>query len=115
MQKKALLVEKAKGMSKRSTRSDNRVTTATVRVRILVATDRKGRWLAYGFPEACHDTEMAKQAMALDNLESGEIYHWVEADVPLPAETGPAIEGTVQDVENGLRELTAERDSSRQS
>lgn len=69
----------------------------TVRVRILVAVDRRGKWLAYGWGPSSEqlDAERIKEAMALDDIEDGEIYHWVEADVPLPAEAGPAIEGVV--------------------
>lgn len=28
-------------------------------------------------------------------IEDGAVFHWVEADVPPPAEAGPAIEGAV--------------------
>jgi hypothetical protein len=62
----------------------------TVRVRILVAVDCKGKWIACGSSD-----HSAKEIIFIDNLEDGEIYHWVEADVPLPAEAGPAIEGIV--------------------
>lgn len=65
--------------------------TPTVRVRVLVAVDRRGKWAACGASD--HD---AKEIIYIDDLEDGEIYHWVEADVPLPAEAGPAIEGSVQ-------------------
>jgi hypothetical protein len=67
----------------------------TVRVRILVATDRKGQWLAYGWNGGT-DMERVREAMPLDDIDLGEIYHWIEADVPLPAEDGPTIEGVVE-------------------
>jgi len=62
----------------------------TVRVRILVAVDRNGKWAACGY-----SWSDAKESIFIDDLEDGEVYHWVEADVPLPAEAGPAIEGVV--------------------
>jgi hypothetical protein len=66
----------------------------TVRVRILVATDRKGQWVAGGYWKNTSDE--AKEWLYIDDLEDGEIYHWIEADVPLPAEDGPTIEGVVE-------------------
>jgi hypothetical protein len=80
----------------------------TVRVRILVATDRKGYWIAYGFAGES-DPEQIKQAMTLDDVEPGEVYHWIEADVPLPAEAGPAIEGVVHAATTPQRAVPASR------
>jgi hypothetical protein len=65
----------------------------TVRVRILVAIDRNGKWTATG--ASWYKDEDTRSIAFIDDLESGEAYHWVEADVPLPTEMGPAIEGTV--------------------
>lgn len=65
----------------------------TVRVRVLVAVDRKGAWVSFG---ASSETDaVAKEWIATESLEAGEIYHWIEADVPLPTEAGPTIEGEV--------------------
>ena len=70
-----------------------RVLPATVRVRILVAIDRDGKWTALG-AWSYTDDEM-KDLIFTDNLDPGEVYHWIEANVPLPTEAGPAIGGTV--------------------
>jgi hypothetical protein len=63
----------------------------TVKVRILVAVDCSGNWTSHGHSGES-DTAM-KDWIDIDNLEYGEVYHWVEADVPLPVEIGPAIAG----------------------
>jgi hypothetical protein len=65
----------------------------TVRVRILVAVDRNGKWISHG---ASGESEAeARQWIFIEDLEEGEVYHWIEADVPLPVDAGPAIKGMV--------------------
>ena len=65
----------------------------TVRVRILVAVDHTGKWIATGI-SWWSDKETRENAF-VDDLAAGERYSWVEADVPLPTEAGPAIDGVV--------------------
>lgn len=65
----------------------------TVRVRVLVAIDSNGKWTATG--ASWHTDKEVKEYAFVDDLDSGEVYYWIEADVPLPAEAGPAIPGTV--------------------
>lgn len=67
---------------------------STVRVRILVAVDQSGEWRASG-SSSISDVAI-KEWLYIDDLEDGAIYHWIEADVPLPREAGPAIEGTIK-------------------
>lgn len=65
----------------------------TVRVRILVAVDADGGWICHG---ASGESDKEKRdCIFLENIKDGEIFHWIEADVPLPAEAGPEIEGIV--------------------
>lgn len=66
----------------------------TVRVRILVAVDRQGKWVCSSAYSGDRD---AREWIILDHLDQGEVFHWIEADVSLPPEAGPAIEGKVAD------------------
>jgi hypothetical protein len=63
----------------------------TVRVRFPVAINSKGEWAAFGLWHY-NDAQM-KGSVFVDDMSEGEIFHYIEADVPLPvAET---IEGKV--------------------
>jgi hypothetical protein len=70
--------------------------TKTVRVRILVAIDTTGDWQSYGHSK-CPD-DWAKEDISTDALDGSEVYHWVEADIPVPVRLSEDIvEGTVSD------------------
>ena len=56
----------------------------TVRVRIRVAVDKLGQWAAAGLWR--YDDAKAQDLIFIDDLEPGEAYHWIEADVPVPPE-----------------------------
>ena len=58
------------------------MTPRTTRVRILVAVDPAGNWSGFGMPG--DDYVSAKRNIYIDDLEEGERYYWVEADVPVP-------------------------------
>lgn len=69
----------------------------TVRVRIAVAVDETGDWSASGWrltpgrSPAGHYDEM--QGIALDGVMGKHVvYHWIEADIPIPEETTHVVE-----------------------
>jgi hypothetical protein len=69
----------------------------TVRVRIALAVDSKGRWSACGWvgdSGRLDDEEYAGHAQ--ESLDSGldQLVHFIEADVPLP--TSETIQGEVK-------------------
>lgn len=57
----------------------------TQRVRIAVAIDHKGKWIAYGDSRLA-DKERPIQVLdcMVDDLESGEAFYWVTAELPVP-------------------------------
>lgn len=63
----------------------------TVRVRILVAVDADGQWVSRG--NVWDSDEVHKDWISTDDLKDDFSCHWIEADVPVPAET--TIEGSV--------------------
>lgn len=81
----------------------------TVRVRIAVAVDRKGRYFAVG-SKPKFEAEQRHEEEARDGLDQFHVdenyrrggkpkahvvaIHWVEAEVPLPVET--TVEGEVR-------------------
>ena len=65
----------------------------TVRVRIAVAVDRDGAWVASGWSDAKGEPCDCIGDM-VDGLEVGEARSFVEADVPLPEQA--VIEGEVK-------------------
>lgn len=60
----------------------------TIRARIRIAVWPDGRWTAYG-DEGKHVQRTLDEL--LDASPGGESYHWIEANVPLPA----TVEGVV--------------------
>jgi hypothetical protein len=56
----------------------------TVRVRIAVAVDHTGAWSAGGTSEYASDDKRNRECVYLEGLQEGEVFHWVEADVPVP-------------------------------
>jgi hypothetical protein len=64
----------------------------TVRVRVLVAIDDKGDWTAVGLSR--YEEADCRDVIFTDDLGEHLTYHWVEADVPIPAPL--TIEGIVQ-------------------
>jgi hypothetical protein len=67
--------------------------TKTVRVRILVAVDGTGDWQARGYAAPDEGRLKTRLSMGMGRVLR---YHWVEADIPLPAPE-QTIEGTVSD------------------
>ena len=55
----------------------------TARVRVVVAVDSEGKWSAVG---ASHfNDDDARECCYIDDLGTHLAYHWIEADVPIPA------------------------------
>lgn len=73
----------------------------TVRVRIAVAVDTKGKWSACGWKSDGKQYDKEARDSAIDGLYNDGSYnvHWIEADVPVPQET--MIEGTATPAEGG--------------
>jgi len=72
-------------------------TTPTKRVRILVAIDERGKYVAY---EIKVSAELTKDDMDMGHLGHTIRYSIIEADVPMPLEQPETvIEGTVKDAE----------------
>jgi hypothetical protein len=69
----------------------------TVRVRIAVAVDDRGWWAAFG--TGCQHGNQDDDSMKAEADTSGmgrEVWHFIEADMPIPAKVEPqVIEGTV--------------------
>ena len=56
----------------------------TVRVKVAVAVDKNGRWMATG----AHDNkDRISMDTCLDFVEEGEARYWLTADLPIPEET----------------------------
>lgn len=65
----------------------------TRRVRILVAIDSDSAWISYG--DGGSDDSDCAQYIDDEDLSHHRAYHWIEADVPIPALR--TIEASVQD------------------
>lgn len=63
----------------------------TVRVRIAVAVCPNGEWQARG--DSTHTDEESKDIIYMCDLPTGETWHFIEADIPLPEPQ--TIEGEV--------------------
>lgn len=63
----------------------------TRRVRILVAIDADGSWVSYGDGGA--DDSDCRQYIDEEDLGHHRAYHWIEADVPIPASLTIEAEG----------------------
>lgn len=55
----------------------------TKRVRLLVAIDDCGHWTCFGGTNISDDE--AREWICTDDMNEHMSYHWIEADVPLPA------------------------------
>ena len=64
----------------------------TIKVRIAVAVDKDGKYVASAYNS--NDSWDECMSCALDLLEPGEARYWVTAELPLP-ETG-TIEGKIE-------------------
>lgn len=62
----------------------------TVRARIAVAVDHNGRWSACGGSILSGDEE-TRAAVFVDDLADGEVFHWVEADIPVPEKIASGV------------------------
>ena len=69
--------------------------SGTVRVRILVAVDARGRWNSAGWIGADEDDMRENISVGVD-MAPGEVYHWIEAYVPIPVPVVSVVQGTVR-------------------
>lgn len=67
----------------------------TVRVRIAVAVDTDGNWVACGGPDVADDWHGAMDCM-LDEIKEGESRYWVEAELSIPRGSYPVFVGDVK-------------------
>ena len=58
----------------------------TQRVRILVAIDGKGNWASANCGGQ-RDDDVLNDHIRVDYLDDPFVFHWIEADVPIPQET----------------------------
>lgn len=65
----------------------------TTRVRILLAIDCKGAWTSAGHSG---DRSDPHEWIMIDDLDTHMVYHWIEAEVPVPGMT--IIEGTLSKI-----------------
>ncbi|HXS04869.1 MAG TPA: hypothetical protein VN731_10360 [Rhodanobacter sp.] len=56
----------------------------TVKVRIAVAVDAKGRWNSCGWDGAKSDAD--KMDLCVETLAGGEARYWLDAELALPSE-----------------------------
>lgn len=66
----------------------------TVRVKIAVAVDPAGMWIAHGFEGATFEDV----GWMLDGLSPGERRFWVEAELPYPIDC--TVQGTAEEAKS---------------
>jgi len=64
-----------------------------MKIRIIVAIDRKGAWQAHGSSDDETDGKLRKHVF-VDHLENGERYCFIEAEIPDYQE--PTIQGEIK-------------------
>lgn len=69
---------------------------AKVKVRIALAIDSNGKWMAVGWKHATNDEMMDN---AIDGMDSGERRYFIEAEVEAP-EPPTVVQGTVSEVKS---------------
>lgn len=74
--------------------SEGDVSGPTVRVRIAVAVDGKGKWSSHGYSGA-QKIDLEEVLSFIDTDDPNVVLHYVEADVPIPGTT--TVEGSVQE------------------
>lgn len=72
------------------------MSSATVRVRIAVGVDQKGRWTAAGWMDATDSDMLEEASFAFDPDKDLPRYSWIEAHIPLP-EPVALVEGEVSE------------------
>lgn len=68
--------------------------TRTVRVRIAVAVNARGKWCAYGDSGSCDEAAEGEAHIGLGSPRASS-FVWVEAAVPVPEEA--VVQGEVSD------------------